>query len=77
MPGSVPHVHHVVALTTVPVAPEIGSDPLEVECAHLALHHSLWVALFLAQQLRLTEFQHHLSRLLRDVDRRRDELGLL
>jgi len=40
------------------------------------LRYSLWLGLFLSQQLRRPDFQHELSRLLRDCDRELAELEI-
>jgi len=77
MPGSVPHVHHVVALATVPVRTAETPDTLALECQFQGLRNSLWLSLFFSQELRLPDFQKSLTRILRDVDDLRREMGLV
>jgi len=45
------------------------TDTLALECHAKALRNALWVALFLAQQLRQPGFQDDLTRLLQHCDR--------
>jgi len=72
----IPHVLTSVHQAQRPRATVTEQDTLELECAARALRNSLWVSLFLAQQLRQPGFQDDLSKLLRDCDRRIAELEL-
>lgn len=76
MPVTITHVQPVGALATVAPPVTTAPDPLAIECEVQALRHTLWVSLFLSQQLRLADFQHDLSRLLRNIDRLRAELEI-
>jgi len=76
MPVTITHVSPVTALVTLPATAPPDPDPLALECGVQALRHTLWVSLFLSQQLRLADFQHDLSRLLRNIDRLRAELEI-
>jgi len=76
MPVTITHVQTVTALVTRPTPATTPPNPLEVECTWQGLRYSLWLGLFLAQQLRRPDFQHELSRLLRDCDRELAELEI-
>lgn len=76
MPVRISHVQTSIAVSTGPAPPAPKPDPLEVETGFTALRHALWLSLYLSQQLRLADVQCQISRLLRDIDRRRDELGI-
>jgi hypothetical protein len=46
-----------------------SKSPLQHETTVRALRHSVWVSLFLSQELQLRDLQDVLTRILRDVDR--------
>jgi hypothetical protein len=49
--------------------PGPGKSPLQLETTVRALRHSVWVSLFLSQELHLRDLQDVLTRILRDIDR--------
>jgi hypothetical protein len=53
-----------------------GKSPLQVETTVRALRSSLWVSLFLSQELQLRDVQDVLTRILRDVDRLLEDLAV-
>jgi hypothetical protein len=61
---------------TITHAPRRYKSPLQVEITTKALRHSVWVSLYLAQELHLDGLTHALTRTLVEVDRLLGEFDL-
>lgn len=67
----------VVEVQTITHVHPPRKSPLHLECTMRALRHSVWVSLYLAQDLALHGEQELLTRALRDIDRLLADLELV
>jgi hypothetical protein len=59
---------------TIAHVPPSHKTPLHLETTTRALRHSVWLSLYLAQDLQLPGLQHALTRTLVEIDRLLEEL---